>query len=91
MGVVDEVTRMRLRTGHTKLTHAYLGEEEKPKYQLCNEDLTVHQIFETCSVYEESINVIKLRRKLPIAIGNLEDQLSKTLIFVRTQSLKPEL
>lgn len=83
----EEVLLMRLRLGHSRLTHSYLITKEQPPTCLCNNILTIRHIFEDCPVYSPELLKFQIPRNLPEALGDDPDKCNKILKFLENTNL----
>lgn len=86
----DETTLMRLRTGHSRLTHQYLLKREDPPTCQCGELLSIKHILTECSIHTVLRNTIfpPSERTLSHMLRDSSDSVHRVLTFIHKAMIK---
>lgn len=84
----EMVALARLRIGHTRLTHSYLFESQEPPIcQMCNVQLTVRHVLETCLRYKRERDRAKLETRIELILGPKSIDIKKVIMFCKNAKL----
>lgn len=88
----EEVVLVKLRIGHTRLTHRYLIDyHPPPMFTDCSEHLSTEHIISNCNKYNVNRINCKLSNNLKIILSNNETEIRKLMKYLYETKLLNEL
>uniref|UniRef100_A0A8D9A9T4 RNase H type-1 domain-containing protein n=1 Tax=Cacopsylla melanoneura TaxID=428564 RepID=A0A8D9A9T4_9HEMI len=86
----NETTLMRLRTGHSRLTHQYLLKREDPPTCQCGEILSIKHILTACSTHTVQRNIIfpPSEQTLCDMLKDSSDSVHRVFTFINKATIK---
>ncbi|KAI5717604.1 hypothetical protein M8J77_008455 [Diaphorina citri] len=87
---LNETMLMRLRTGHSRLSHQHLLKREQPPTCGCGELLTIKHILTTCTIYSTIRNQMfpPSERTMAAMLQDSQNQINKVFAFIQETQIK---